>query len=333
MASYNSLNFNGRIFLNTIPTVVTKQGAFLKILRENFFDKNKHLREPKQPLGPFKADLKVLNSLPKETLRVTWLGHSTVLFEIDGKLVLTDPVWAARASPFSFLGPKRFFEVPINLEELPPLDGIIISHNHYDHLDSKTVKILGEKGNRFFCPLGVGIWLQKYGIAKKNITEFDWWDEINFDGFSIIATPARHFSGRWLTDRFKTLWASWIIAGPRHNVFFGADSGMFPGFKEIGDKYGPFDLTALEIGAANDDWEDIHMGPIKAVEAQLMLNGRLLLPIHWATFNLSTHPWQEPIESLIPYAEEKGIKLLIPEPGETIKANQDYNSNWWSKWL
>ena len=332
MSSFNSPNFNGKIFLNTIPTVVTKQGAFLKILRENFFDKNKHLREPKTLLGPFRSNLELLNNLPPETLRVTWLGHSTVLFEIDGKRFLTDPVWANRVSPFSFIGPKRFFAAPIDLDELPPLDGVIISHNHYDHLDAETVRYLGTKDIRFFCPLGVGAWLNRFGVQKANITEFDWWQEVQFEGFTIAATPARHFSGRWLNDRFKTLWASWVIIGSKHRVFFGADSGMFPSFKDIGDNYGPFDLTALEIGAANDDWEDIHMGPLKAIQAQLMLNSSLMLPIHWATFNLATHPWEEPIESLIPDAMEKGINLLIPEPGETVEVKAAYNSEWWKKY-
>lgn len=331
MASFKSPNFNGKIFLNPLPSVVTKQGAFLKILRENFLDKKKHLREPKIRLGPFKANLEILNNLPPETLRITWLGHSTLLIEIDGKRFLTDPVWADRVSPFNFIGPKRFFDLPLSIDELPPLDGIIISHNHYDHLDAPTIRLLSKKSTRFFCPLGVGTWLIKYGVNKNEITEFDWWDELELDGFKIAATPARHFSGRWLNDRFKTLWASWVIVGPNHKVYFGADSGMFPGFKDIGDKYGPFDITALEIGAAHDDWEDIHMGPHKAADAHLMLNGNLMLPIHWATFNLAFHAWEEPIETLIPYASEKGIKLVIPEPGETVVIEKEYNSGWWKK--
>jgi len=333
MTGFKSPNFNGKIFLNPLPTVVTKQGAFLKILRENFLDKKKHLREPKKPLGPFNARPGILNNLPSDTLRVTWLGHSTLIFEIDGKRFLTDPVWSNVVSPFSFIGPKRFFAPPLKLDELPSLDGIIISHDHYDHLDEKTIRILSKnKDLRYFCALGVSKWLTAFGISRDKIHEFDWWDELDLgDGFKIAATPARHFSGRWIGDRFKTLWASWVIKSSRHTIYFGADSGLFPGFTEIGKKYGPFDLTALEIGAAHEDWEDIHMGPHKATQAHLMLQGKLMVPIHWATFNLAMHPWEEPIEELLICAKEKGIKLLLPEPGETVEV-QEYENLWWKKY-
>ncbi len=329
---FNSPNFNGKIFLNPVPSVVTKQGAFLKILRENFFDRNKHRREPEKRPGPFRADLAVLGNLPENTLRVTWLGHSTVIFEMDGKRFLTDPVWAEVVSPFRFMGPKRFFDMPIRLEELPPIDKVIISHDHYDHLDKRAVRSLAAAGNEFVCPLGVGKRLKDFGVAADKISELDWWDEIKVaEGFKIAATPARHFSGRWINDRYKTLWASWVIIGPNHRVYYGADSGMFPGFEDIGNRYGPFDLTALEIGAANDDWEDIHMGPIKAAEAHRMLKGRLMLPIHWGTFNLAMHGWTDPIEELIPYAAEKDISLIIPQPGETILIEGSYKNEWWKK--
>ncbi|WP_242696038.1 MBL fold metallo-hydrolase [Desertivirga brevis] len=334
MTIYKSPNFNGKIFLNPIPTVVTKQGAFLKIIRENFLDRRKHLREPKKRLGPFPANPRLLNNLAPNGIRITWLGHSTLIMEVDGKRFLTDPVWSNVVSPFSFIGPKRFFHSPIKLEELPSIDGIIISHDHYDHLDEKTIrqiaKIMPEA--QFFCGLGVSKWLKAFGADIRNIHEFGWWDELEIEkSFKIIATPARHFSGRGISDRYKTLWASWVIQGPEHTMFYGGDSGMFPGFAEIGEKYGPFDLTALEIGAADDDWEDIHMGPIKAAEAHLMLKGKVMLPIHWATFNLAPHPWEEPAEDLLVAAEKKGIKLLLPQPGETVSI-KEYHNLWWRKY-
>ncbi|WP_207534642.1 MBL fold metallo-hydrolase [Desertivirga arenae] len=335
MTAYKSPNFNGKIFLNTLPTVVTKQGTFLKIVRENFLDKRKHLREPKIPLGPFRSKIELLDQAPHEGVRVTWLGHSTLIVEVDGKRFLTDPVWSGVVSPFSFIGPKRFFTPALKLEELPPLEGIIISHDHYDHLDEKTIRqiINIRPGMQFFCPLGVSKWLKTFGAYPDNIHEFDWWDEYELEkGFKIAATPARHFSGRWIRDRYKTLWASWVIQGPQHSFFFGGDSGMFPGFSDIGERYGPFDLTALEIGAANDDWEDIHMGPVKATEAHLMLKGKLMLPIHWATFNLAPQPWEEPVEDLLIAAKEKDIKLLLPEPGETVLA-KEYQNLWWMQYL
>ncbi|RYE35772.1 MAG: MBL fold metallo-hydrolase [Sphingobacteriaceae bacterium] len=324
-----SPNFNGKVFVNPIPTKTGFSAGFLNILKE--YRKDHPNRTPRLQPGPFKADLSLLNNLPADDLRITLIGHSSTLIEIDGKRILTDPVWVQRASPFSFLGPKRFFPAPIALDNLPPIDGIIISHDHYDHFDKKTVKILGKRSIPFFCSLGVGKILNSWGIPKNQITEFDWWQEKEiWPDFKLAAAPARHFSGRGLRNRNTTLWASYVIKGPKHKVYFGADSGMHPLFKEIGQKYGPFDIAMLEIGASNPLWADIHMGPDLAAEAFLELNANLMMPIHWGTFNLAFHAWTQPIERLLELSPQKNIKLLVPKPGETYIYNgKPYVNKWW----
>lgn len=323
-------HFNGKIFLNPVPTDVMKPGAPLRMMRK-LLEKNPG-REPEKPLGPFHADPVLLKALPTDALRITWLGHSTSLIEIDGHRFLTDPVWYNRVSPFQFVGPKRFFQNPLPLASLPSLDAVLLSHDHYDHLDKQTMLYLCNKGIPVITMLGVGKRLKDWGVPEKQITELDWWQSTNIGKDTVItATPARHFSGRWLGDRFKTLWGSFAIKSSAHNVFFGADSGYFNGFAQIAKHLGPFNLAMLEIGAYNEEWEAIHMGPISAVQATVDLGRPLLLPIHWGTFNLAFHSWKEPVERLIREAEERGIGLMLPAPGETVTVNEKpYNSHWWS---
>ena len=329
MAS-TSDHFNGKIFLNPVPTEMIGKGAFFRVLKKSF---QKHPnRVPVQLLGPFKADLQLLQTLPPDALRITWLGHSTTLIEIDGKRFLTDPLWYNRASPFRFFGPKRFFTNPIAKEDLPPIDYILLSHDHYDHLDKAAMLYLTiEKKIPVITMLGVEQRLIKWGINKEQVTELDWWQSLSLpDGFTITAAPARHFSGRWLNDRFTTLWGSFAVRGPKHNVYYGADSGYFEGFKTIGERLGPFDLTMLEVGAYNEEWQSIHMGPEGAIQAQLDLGSGLLMPLHWGTFSLAFHPWKEPVELLLKAAQQKGVSLLLPRPGETYDVNKGaYNSRWW----
>ncbi len=324
-----SEHFNGRIFLNPVPTDVMKPGSFFRILRKYM---QKHPgREPLMPLGPFYTDAQTLNHLPAQSLRVTWIGHSTLLIETDGKRFLTDPVWYNRVSPFRYLGPKRFFQNPLPLNELPPIDAVLLSHDHYDHLDKQTVLYLAAKNIPVITMLGVGKRLMDWGVAKVLVTELDWWQSTERgDGFTITATPSRHFSGRWLTDRFKTLWGAFAIKSPAHNIYFGADSGYYNGFGQIAKHLGPFDLAMLEIGAYNEEWEAIHMGPENAVQAALDLCNPLLLPIHWGTFSLAMHPWKEPVERLLKEAEKRNVRLVLPAPGETVAINnKEYNSRWW----
>jgi len=259
---------------------------------------------------------------PDEDLRVTWLGHSTVLVEIDGHRVLTDPVWSKRVTPVPGIGPKRFFLPPLPIEELPPLDAVVISHDHYDHLDRKTIEALKERAPRFVVPLGVGAYLEDWGVDPARIVELDWWEETPVGALTLTATPARHFSGRKITSFYQdhTLWAGWSIAGPRHRVYYSGDTAMFPGFTEIGDRLGPFDLTLMEVGAYDELWPDVHMGPEQAVEAHRMVRGGLMLPVHWGTFNLANHSWTEPAERVLAAAGAAGVSVTLPRPGQIVDA-------------
>ena len=317
----------GKTFQNPIPTAQTN-GGFFKILWQYMTSKEE--RVPKVPIGPFPVNVLHYDTTPASGLRVTWMGHSSLLIEIDGKRFLTDPV-VGRASFSQLVGPKRFFPYPLSLTNLPQLDGIILSHDHYDHLDKMAIRQLVNNATPFYCSLGVGEHLVKWGIDKNRINELDWMQTVAVGSdCTITATPARHFSGRGLTNRNQTLWSSFVIKGNKHNIFFGADSGWFPGFKDIGNHFGPFDLTILEVGASNPAWADIHMGPYKATDAHLALKGKVMMPIHWAGFNLALHAWREPVETTITLAKEKGIELFLPKPGTVTDFHGALNTNWWA---
>lgn len=322
----------GSKFLNPIPTSEVELADVIPMIRA--YATNKAEVVPKKQLGPFKTDTSIYQTPPESGLRITLVGHSSLLIEIDGRTILTDPVWSQRVSLTQLIGPKRFFDPPLKLSELPPLDAIIISHDHYDHLDKNTIKFFAGTTIPFYCSLGVSKHLESWGIIKNYITEMDWGDSVMIDHDCVItATPSRHFSGRGLFGRNQTLWSSFVIKGSKHNIFFGADSGWFPGFKDIGDAFGPFDLTILEIGAYGQYWPDIHMGPDNATNAHLALNGKLMMPIHWGTFNLALHDWFEPIERLQKYAIDKKIALFVPEPGKPTEVTGAYNSGWWKPFM
>ena len=328
--SLRSAKKKGNKYLNTVPTDAGGLNKLIPIFKEYLHNKAENV--PKIPLGPFKTDTSIYTTPPASGLRITWIGHSSLLIEIDGKRILTDPVWGQRASFSKFIGPKRFFDPPLFLEDLPHIDAVIVSHDHYDHLDATTLPFFRGKHIPFFCPLGVGHYVHKYGINRNYINELDWGDSIMVGLDCVITpTPARHFSGRGIFNRNETLWSSFVIKGNEHTIFYGADSGWFEGFKEIGDVFGPFDLTMLEIGAYGKYWPDIHMGPDNASNAHKALKGNLMMPIHWGTFNLAPHAWYEPIERLQEYATDKKIKLFIPEPGKPTEVKDALNSEWWTE--
>lgn len=321
--------FDGKHYINPVPTEMMQPGAMFTILKESL---KKHPgRAPHRPLGPFSIDKARLSTGSTNDVHLTWLGHSTMLMAVDGKRFLTDPVWYQRVSPFTRVGPKRFFQVPVPLDELPPLDAILLSHDHYDHLDKRAVQQLTKKNVQVVTMLGVAKRLLAWGVPPDLITELDWWQQKDLgSGFALTALPARHFSGRWINDRFTTLWGSFAIRTPNHNIYFGADSGYYEGFKKIGAALGPFDITMLEIGAYNQHWADIHMGPENAVQAHLDLNGKMLLPLHWGTFALAFHSWTEPIERLLAEAAKKNVQLVVPAPGETRALSKGaYVNQWW----
>jgi L-ascorbate metabolism protein UlaG (beta-lactamase superfamily) len=321
----------GRKYQNPIPTDEAGFGKLIPILKD--YINNKAEVVPKITLGPFKTDTSIYQTPPASGLRITWVGHSSLLIEIDGRRILTDPVWSDRVSFTQLYGPKRFFQPPIVLEDLPPLDAVLLSHDHYDHLDKATIKFFAGKTVPFYCSIGVAQYVADWGVQKDFITEMDWGDSVMIDHDCVItATPSRHFSGRGIINRNETLWSSFVIKGTKHNIYFGADSGWWPGFADIGETYGPFDLTILEIGAYGKNWPDIHMGPDHASNAHIALKGKIMMPIHWGTFNLALHDWYEPIERLVTYSKEKHIELFVPEPGKPTEVSV-YNSEWWKKYL
>ena len=331
----NAVKLDGK-FQNVVPTDVGGLSMIFKLLP--MYLRNREETEPRVAPGPFRTDARLYETTPVSGLRVTWFGHSSSLLEIDGVRILIDPVWDRRAGPVEWAGPRRFFEPTIALGELPPLDAVMLSHDHYDHLGKRTIKELAELTltgkTRWIAPLGVGRLLREFGVAGERIVELDWTQStvIGDGACSVTALPARHFSGRSLMNRFETLWASFVIAGKQHRVYYGADSGLWPGFAEIGAKYGPFDLTMLEIGAFNELWKSIHMGPDVAAEAYEALGGPgragLLMPIHWGLFNLALHGWRQPIERMALIAEERGWALFSPEPGLPTEVGA-VRSGWW----
>lgn len=263
-------------------------------------------------------------------LRATWLGHSTVLLELDGRRVLTDPVFAERIGPLGFVGPRRFHVTPATVEELPPLDAILLSHDHFDHLCASTMRKLAKTGVPIVTALGVGEHLVGVGFEPGLVTELDWGERVELGGLRFTATPAQHFSGRGLFGRNKTLWASWVVESERRKVFFSGDTGLTPQFADVGRAYGPFDLVMLEVGAFHPSWGTIHLGPENALEAFAMLGGGTLLPVHWGTFNLALHDWDEPAETLLRLAEDRGARVLTPRLGAPFEPEHLAGpSPWW----
>jgi L-ascorbate metabolism protein UlaG (beta-lactamase superfamily) len=287
---------------------------------------------PEQPVPIVQRAKSDFDTPPGSGLRITWLGHSTFILEIDDQRLLVDPVWSKRASPFSFMGPKRFHEPPLTLAELPDLNAVVISHDHYDHLDHETIQALADRVPLFLVPLGVGAHLEYWGVPPERIVERDWWGTVNVGNVKLTATPARHFSGRsvLMTGQNRTLWVGWVIQGSRHRVYYSGDTAMFPDFKEIGDRLGPFDVTLIEIGAYDPLWPDVHIGPEQAIRANQLAGGGLFIPVHWGTFDLALHSWTEPVERLIVAAEQAGVRVAIPRPGESIDPAEPPPLNrWW----
>jgi L-ascorbate metabolism protein UlaG (beta-lactamase superfamily) len=321
----------GRRYLNPVPTKIGGLSIMFKVGPRFFFDTK--ARSPHGPLGPFRTDARIYSTPPRSGLRITWIGHSTLIIEIDGLRILTDPIWDERAGPVSWAGPKRFFAAPLELRDLPTLDAVIVSHDHYDHLGAGTIRAMTKlpavEQAQWITPLGVGSLLKRLGVPAERCLEVNWMDSAQVGAVQITTLPARHFSGRSLSGRCRTLWASFVLAGPQHRVYCGADSGEWEGFREIGERFGPFDLTMLEIGASDPLWADIHMGPDGAVRSYQALGGHgLLMPIHWGLFDLALHHWKQPIEKIWPV---EGLRLWSPSPGvpSEVVAGEELRSEWW----
>jgi L-ascorbate metabolism protein UlaG (beta-lactamase superfamily) len=331
----------GRRYINPVPTVIGGLSTIFKVLP--LYLTNRKEKVPRRPLGPFRTNVSLYAEPPASGLRVTWMGHSSMLLEIDGVRVLMDPVWDERASPMRGMGPKRFFAPPVRLEELPKVDVVLVSHDHYDHLGESTIRQLARlesmRGAQWVTSLDVGESLRRFGVDASRVVELDWTQSATVANgrLEITAVPSRHFSGRGMFNRFETLWSAFVLKGERHNVYFGADSGWWEGFAEIGAVYGPFDLTMLEIGAFHSLWEGIHLGPDGAARAFEALGGAgvdglgLMMPIHWGLFDLALHGWREPMERMLELAEERGIRLVAPEPGRPTEVVRgvEVRSDWW----
>ena len=326
-----SAQYRDGTFRNTAGVRDGMKGGVVPMFRELLFGGQQ--RRPPAPL-PLEHPHAAWAKRPDTGLRVTWLGHSTVLIELDGKRVLTDPVFGNRVGPASFIGPKRFHEVPAELEELPAIDCVVLSHDHFDHLCAPTMRRLARMNVPIVTSLGVGARLERYGLDPARITELDWHESTEVAGVRFTATPAQHFSGRSLGGRNRTLWSSWVIAGERHKVFFSGDTGLTDEFLEIGKRHGPFDLTMLEIGAFHPSWGTIHLGPEHALDAFAMLGGGTLLPVHWGTFSLGFHAWDAPGEELLALAPRRGAHVLTPKLGAAFEPTQlDGPQPWWREVL
>lgn len=314
-----SPNYRDGSFVNTDPasTISIDREQQRLLLREMLGS-----RAATKPAAPIPVVTPSADEPDPPRLSVCWFGHSSALVELDGYRVLADPVWSRRCSPSQTVGPERMHEVPAPLEALAAVDAVVISHDHYDHLDMDTIVALARTQRApFVVPLGIGAHLRKWGIPQSRIVELDWHEGHTIGDLTLVCTPARHFSGR-LFSRNTTLWASWVIKGPRHSAFFGGDTGYSKSFAQIGADHGPFDLTLLPIGAYHPAWPDIHMNPEEAVRAHLDVaeaDSGLLVPIHWATFRLAPHPWAEPVERLLRAADPAGVQVAVPRPGERVR--------------
>jgi L-ascorbate metabolism protein UlaG (beta-lactamase superfamily) len=320
-----SPQFRDGAFRNTVPSSTVPTGPTTKLLRDLFL--GGQTRRPTRPVP-----LVTPPPGPAAGLRAIWYGHSSALVEIEGARILFDPVWSERCSPSRLVGPRRLHPVPVPLAELPPVDAVVISHDHYDHLDMDTVRALVDlQAAPFVVPLGVGAHLERWGVPEHRIVELDWDESTTLPaGVTLTATAARHFSGRSLSARDGTLWASWIVAGPTRRAFYTGDSGYFPGYAAIGEAHGPFDLTLMQIGAYGEGWPDIHMTPEEGVAAHLDLRGDLMIPLHWATFTLAFHDWAEPADRAWREAKARGVRLAVPRPGEPVDVDDPpFVDGWW----
>lgn len=326
-----SKRFFDGTFHNTAKVTPGIKGNPLPLLGEFFFGGSR--REPRggfpvlDPRGPWQTKAET-------GLRVTWLGHSTVLLEVDGVTVLTDPVFGERASPLGFAGPRRFHKTPVRFDELPPLDAVLISHDHYDHLCLPTMQELALSTTPIITSLGVGAHLEAWGVDAARITELDWGDVATVKGLRFTATPAQHFSGRGVGDRNTTSWASFVLETDRHRVFFSGDTGLTEEFRDVGARFGKFDLVMLEVGAFHEQWGDIHLGPHNALAAYEMLGSGAFLPIHWGTFNLALHAWDEPAETLASLVQKRGVPMVTPRLGAPIEPSRvERFDPWWREVL
>ena len=314
-----SANFSKGNFVNLEPTVLMdpNEGSMFSTMVD--WIKGPENGKPDVVITS-QFDNKKFNATPDSGFNVTWFGHSSVMLNIAGSKVLIDPVFSGYASPIPGTNTSFTFSNPIDMDEIPEVDILLISHDHYDHLDMPTIKSLDSRVKQYLVPLGVKAHLLRWGVSDDKVTEFDWWDELTHNGLQFVSAPARHFSGRGFT-RNTTLWCSWVIRSDNHSVFFGGDSGYGKHFAEIGEKYGPFDLTFIECGQYNTRWPHVHTQPEESVQANIDVKGDKMIAIHWSKYQLALHSWTDPIERARAEAKNKGVKLIEPIIGEVLNIN------------
>lgn len=325
--NYQSKNYEKGKFKNIEDTAMMTKFDLTSIYKY-FTAQN---TKPKFTIPVERRSLLSYNEEWETNVRVTWFGHSTLFLEINDKKIFLDPMLGNIVAPHLLLGPKRFNSyLPMKIDEIPELDAVLISHDHYDHLDYLSITKMKDKVKKFYVPLGIATHLKLWGVDEAKIVELDWWEEAKIEDLTFISTPSRHFSGRGLLNRDSTLWSSWVIKGNDVNIFFSGDSGYNKTFKEIGEKLGPFDLTMLECGQYDEGWAEIHMMPEETVQAHIDLKGKLLLPIHWGSFKLSLHSWQEPIERLLKEAYLMRVNVTTPKIGQVVHLGKSIPSlKWW----
>ena len=322
-------NFSEGKFQNKQQHLRKGKWAALAYLKRLLFTASAE-RIPAAPIPMEFINSDSLMGLDHSNIHIFRLGHSTMLLKLGADFWLIDPVFSQRASPFKFIGPKRFHPSPISIADLPPIKGVIISHNHYDHLDRLSIRALKSKTEHFYVPLGVDGDLIAWGVAASQVSTFDWWQSLKIDAVSLHFTPAHHYSGRGLDDNCATLWGSWVIQFNQQSVFFSGDSGYFAGFKEIGNKYGPFNICMIETGGYDAQWPVVHMQPEQGLQAFIDLKGKALLPIHNTTFNLAFHPWNHPLISISKLAAVANVELLIPKFGQVVTVGKPLRlTQWW----
>ncbi|NIJ44617.1 L-ascorbate metabolism protein UlaG (beta-lactamase superfamily) [Wenyingzhuangia heitensis] len=326
-----SKQFKDGKFQNTNP--VPEKLSFSENIKlaYTFFTTKVPNSRPAKNLKVDKLEANEVANYKGET-RLVWFGHSAFLLQIDGKNILIDPMFGKVAAPHPLLGGDRFnSDFPLDIDKLPEIDAVVFSHDHYDHLDYESVLKIKHKTNHFYTPLGVGTHLKAWGIDETKITEMDWWQEVNFKELNLVCTPAQHFSGRKLSNGQSTLWSSWVIQSKKENIYFSGDSGYANHFKEIGNKYGPFDLAMMECGQYNEMWSDIHMMPEETAQAGIDVQAKKIIPIHWAGFKLALHTWTDPVERVQLKAKELNLKVITPKIGEPIIVKDSISkyANWW----
>lgn len=323
-------NFKGGKFFNTKETKMEMGfSKLMSILKDYINGIPNSVPDFKLPVQQLDAEEV---AAPDSVMKLTWFGHSAFLLEVGGKNILIDPMFGPVPAPHPKLGRSRFNEtLPISIEDLPTIDAVIISHDHYDHLDYGSIKKLKDKVNKFYVPMGVGAHLEAWGVEE--VEELVWWQKVAHEDLKFIFAPSRHFSGRGLTDRFSTLWGSWIIESEDKKIYYSGDSGYDSHFKEIGEKYGPFDFAMMECGQYDQRWNEIHMFPEETAQAAVDVKAKVMMPIHWGSFMLALHSWTDPVERVTKKAAELGIEITTPQIGETmIIGHGNYpKAEWWSK--